>query len=56
MLKPFNVMKEAWDCLIILGACRYDYFEKHYHQFFQGRLNEIFSVGTSTPDWLAWLA
>jgi len=41
-----------WDYLIILDACRYDYFEANYHDFFDdGVLCKGWSVGSSTGEW-----
>ncbi len=48
----FVVMDEQWDCLIILDACRYDYFEREYSKFLQGDLQKRRSRGSSTSDWL----
>jgi hypothetical protein len=44
-------MDEAWDCLIVLDACRYDYFEKFWPDYFTGDLSKRLSAGTSTVDW-----
>ena len=41
--------------LIILDACRYDYFEKVYREFpelRQGKLYKVISSGSSTAEWL----
>lgn len=40
-----------WDYLIVLDACRYDYFEKKINKFFQGDLIETTSSGSCTIDW-----
>jgi len=45
-------MAETWDYLIILDACRYDYFERLYPQNFQGALSKRSSIATCTRDWL----
>lgn len=51
-MKRTNVMQEEWDYLIVLDACRYDYFERVWRKFFlQGRLEKIFSVGSGTVEW-----
>lgn len=53
MLKQKNLIrKEDWDCLIILDACRYDYFEKVYQDYLSGDLLKVSSVGSDTPGWL----
>lgn len=40
-----------WDVLIILDACRYDYFEKVYDDFFEGDLKKVRSECLSDPFW-----
>jgi len=47
-----NIMRESWDYLIILDACRYDYFERCYLNFFQGELSKKTSKGSCTSEWL----
>lgn len=49
-----DLINEAdWDYLIILDACRYDYFEKVYRNFFQGGgLQRVRSPGSCTEEWL----
>ena len=46
-----NVMGEQWDYLIILDACRYDYFERLYRNYFDGRLTKKMSTGSCTNEW-----
>ncbi len=46
-----EVLKERWDHLIILDACRYDYFEQVYAQYLQGELTTKLSPGTCTDEW-----
>ncbi len=41
-----------WDCLIILDACRYDYFEKVYDDYLDGELTKVQSIASDTPGWL----
>ena len=50
--QKLNVAQEDWNFLIILDACRYDYFEKLYRQYLNGTLYKKYSVGTSTNEWL----
>ena len=50
-LKINDVMGEEWDYLIILDACRYDYFAKLYSEFFIGRLEKRISMGSCTTEW-----
>lgn len=44
-------MEEQWDNLIVLDACRYDFFKLLYKKYFRGILEKIESVGASTPEW-----
>ena len=46
-----NTLEEDWDHLIILDACRYDFFEKVYEDYFGGDLEKRKSIGSSTPEW-----
>jgi len=46
-----NVMLEEWDYLIVLDACRYDFFSVVYTKFLDGNLKKICSVGSCTPEW-----
>lgn len=41
-----------WDNLIILDACRYDYFESNYEKYLDGELKEVESEGHRTKEWL----
>ena len=46
------VMQEQWDYLIVLDACRYDYFERVWRDYFEtGRLSRRSSIGTATVEW-----
>lgn len=45
-----NVLNEDWDILIILDACRYDYFKKH--NFIKGKLEKKCSLGSCTIEWV----
>ena len=40
-----------WDFLIVLDACRFDFFSHFYKQFFTGTLNKITSPGSCTTEW-----
>ncbi len=47
------IYREDWSCLIILDACRYDYFENLYEDYLpRGRLKKVLSEGSSTAEWL----
>ena len=41
-----------WDVLIVLDACRYDYFEQEYREFFYGKLLKTVSPASGTVPWL----
>lgn len=47
-----DIMGEDWDYLIILDACRYDFFEEMYRNYLDGRLEKRISRGTTTSEWL----
>jgi hypothetical protein len=46
-----NIINEQWDYLIILDACRYDYFDRLYRDYFEGRLMKKISAGSCTNEW-----
>lgn len=47
-----NLLEENWDFLIILDACRYDYFKDLYRNYLDGEVKKAISPGISTPDWV----
>ena len=49
-----NMMEEDWDFLIVLDACRFDYFSEFYGDFFDGKLEKKISAGCSTVEWLLY--
>jgi hypothetical protein len=51
MTDTVDVIKEKWDYLIVLDACRYDYFEKVYGKHLSGSLEKRISAGTGTAEW-----
>jgi hypothetical protein len=51
-LEKQPVNESDWDYLIVLDACRYDYFKENYTDFFQGELEKYRSRGSATPEWL----
>ena len=51
MIKQVSVMKANWDYLVILDACRYDYFSELYQDYLHGRLEKVISLGSSTLEW-----
>lgn len=46
-----KVMEEDWRNLIVLDACRYDYFKKNYQDYIEGNLQKVVSPGSYTIDW-----
>ena len=45
-------MDEKWDYLIILDACRFDYFQMFYNNYFKkGDLKKVISPATWTLEW-----
>ena len=51
--RGFRVLDEDWKCLIILDACRYDFFERVYGEFIkEGRLERRISLATETTSFL----
>ncbi|MCS7126399.1 MAG: hypothetical protein NZ929_05780 [Aigarchaeota archaeon] len=44
-------MEEDWDVLLILDACRYDFFEKICGEYFEGKLERRLSVDFCTLSW-----
>jgi len=47
---PFQDKFNNWDYLIILDACRYDFFAHLYHYFLYGTLKRVKSCGSCTYD------
>ncbi|KXB06000.1 hypothetical protein AKJ51_04350 [candidate division MSBL1 archaeon SCGC-AAA382A20] len=45
------IEKKDWDCLIILDACRYDYFKEVYTDYLKGELRKVLSAGSNTTEW-----
>jgi len=51
-LKTVDIPNAKWDYLLILDACRFDYFEKCYQQYLpKGTLEKIYSPGSCTNQW-----
>jgi len=49
----FYVLKEEWDNLVILDACRYDLFKETLKKFdLDGRLEKKISRGSNTPEFI----
>lgn len=51
MIKTIYPVDETWDYLLILDACRYDYFEKVQDEFLDGSLEKVISPGSNTSEW-----
>jgi len=49
--ESLSLEDENWDYLIILDACRYDYFAKTHGDYLVGHLSKRVSLGSSTPAW-----
>ena len=49
--KGINIFDEDWDTLIILDACRYDYFADEHN--LNGNLDSRTSRGSATKEWVA---
>ncbi|MEA2071596.1 MAG: hypothetical protein U9O98_09945 [Asgard group archaeon] len=48
-----DIMEEPWKVLVILDACRYDFFKEIYKDFFpEPNLELVISPSTSTMEWL----
>ncbi len=45
-------MDERWDHLVILDACRYDYFEKIYEEYLSGKIRFALSCASDTREWI----
>lgn len=45
------IMQEDWDYLILLDACRYDYFAEVWNKYLNGNLGKKISLDTRTPEW-----
>lgn len=51
MVKKVEIMQESWDYLIVLDACRYDYFSRLYGDYLQGKLEKVCSPASCTREW-----
>lgn len=52
MAEKVYPMEKDWDHLIILDACRYDYFEEVYDDYFEGKLKKAISPASDTEEWI----
>ena len=46
------IRKSKWDVLIILDACRFDYFSQEYKDSLDGDLTKVWSPASNTFNWL----
>lgn len=46
------IHKKHWDVLVILDACRYDFFEELYRDYFDGDLRKVKSPASCTNGWI----
>jgi len=51
MVEKVGVMEKDWDYLIVLDACRYDYFSELCRSYLRGNLEKLISLGSSTLEW-----
>lgn len=47
-----NLLEESWDFLVVLDACRYDYFKDLYRNYLDGEVKKAISPALFTTDWL----
>lgn len=45
-------MEGDWDYLLILDACRFDFFKEQYGKYLEGELTKVRSRGSDTGEWL----
>lgn len=49
----YNPLDEDWDFLIILDACRYDYFKEIYRDYLPaGKFEKVLSPASHTDEWV----
>lgn len=46
------ITEKDWDCLIILDACRFDYFKNSYKKYLEGNLKKVKSRSSPTSRWM----
>jgi len=47
-----RIIEQDWDYLILLDACRYDYFERYWQNYLPGNLEKKLSIASSTRQWM----
>jgi hypothetical protein len=50
--KVHELIEKEEFILIILDACRFDYFQRVYQDYFSGDLEKVWSEGSKTPQWI----
>jgi len=53
-VKRLDILKEKWDTLIILDACRYDMFKEIAYPILKGKLEKRWSTAFNTPRWIRY--
>lgn len=51
LFQTLFINSRSWDYLIVLDACRYDFFEKHIWKYMDGKLLRVWSPGGYTAKW-----
>jgi len=51
-MKEQDLFESEWDTLILLDACRYDYFKNVYEEYLSGKLQKRKSIASRTGPWL----
>ncbi|MFX0095744.1 MAG: hypothetical protein ACFFBD_28660 [Candidatus Hodarchaeota archaeon] len=51
MIREIKIMDEKWNYLIVLDACRYDYFSKLFDGVLPGKLEKVYSPAYCTVEW-----
>lgn len=46
-----NLVERNWELLVVMDACRYDYFKMNYKDFLDGELSKRTSPACRTPEW-----
>lgn len=54
MIDQYDLIHDTdWDTLIVLDACRYDFFRDNYERFFEGDLIKAHSPVSHTEKWFS---
>jgi len=46
------IERKDWDILLVLDACRFDYFKKYYQAYLRGNLTKATSPAKHTTEWI----